>query len=128
MPVDPVAYGGSLMHRASEAVVVEKIGVAVGDWHPEPNLCHHNVTYFCEHNQEYAPVRGWLYFDLPGLDFAKFLSHSVVRAPDGTLYDITPWEATQHYGFLAADLSEDEYSNLVEEQGHGHLHPRKLSA
>jgi hypothetical protein len=128
VPVNPVAYGDSLMQRAPEAAIVAKIEVTVGDWRPVRNLCHHNATYFCDNNQEYTPVRGWLYFELPGLEVAKFLSHSVVRASDGTLYDITPWEATQDYGFLAADLSEAEYANLVEEQNHGHLHPRKNAA
>lgn len=113
------------MRRIGEAVVVEKIDVSVGDWTPQRNMCHHNVTHFCEHNRTYVPVRGWLYFDLPGLGFAKFLSHSVVRAPNGSLYDITPWEATQHYPFLAAELSELEYADLVDEHGVGQLHPRK---
>ena len=123
--VDPEAYGQSLMLRASEAVFVAKIHVSVGDWTPERNMCHHNVTYFCEHNPDYAIVRGWLYFDLPGLEVAKFLSHSIVRTSDGTLCDITPWEATQDYAFLSANLNEDEYAELIEEQGYGQLHPCK---
>jgi hypothetical protein len=123
--VDPEAYGQSLMLRASEAAFVAKIHLSVGDWKPERNMCHHNVTYFCEHNPDYAAVRGWLYFELPGLEFAKFLSHSVVRASDGTLCDITPWEATQDYAFLPANLNDDEYAELIEEQGYGQLHPRK---
>lgn len=123
--VDPEAYGQSLMRRVQEAVVVERIEVSIGDWKPQPNMCHHNVTLFCEHNSAYTPVRGWLYFELPGLRFAKFLAHSVVRASDGTLYDITPWEATEHYPFLAGNLGEDEYAELVEGQGFGNLHPLK---
>lgn len=123
--VDPEAYGKSLLLRASEAVFVAKIDLSVGDWKPARNMCHYNVNYFCECNPDYAVVRGWLYFELPGLPFAKFLSHSVVRAPDGTLCDITPWEATQDYAFMPANLTDDEYAELVEEQDHGHLHPRK---
>ena len=126
--VNPDAYERLLMLRASEAIFTEKIQVSVGDWRPERNMCHHNVTYFCQHNPDYVPVRGWLYFDLPGLEFAKFLSHSVVGTPDGTLCDITPWEATQDYAFLTANLSEDEYAELIEDQGYGQLHPRKQTA
>lgn len=124
--VDPDTYGQALMQRANEVAVVPRISVHVDDWMPQPNMCHYNVSYFCEHNAGHTPVRGWLYFELPGLTVAKFLSHSVVRAPDGVLYDITPWEATQHYPFLASNLTEDEYADLVEEQGVGALHPAKI--
>ena len=126
--VDPETYGRLLMQRVSEAFFVAKAKVSIGDWKPEQNMCHYNVTYFCQHNPGCTPVRGWLYFDLPGLEVAKFLSHSVVRTVDGTLCDITPWEATQDYAFLPANLSEDEYAELIEQQGYGQLHPRKQAA
>lgn len=126
--VDANEYGCSLMRRSAEAATVAKLQVQVGEWKPKENMCHHNVSYFCEMNPEYRPVRGWLYFNLPGLPVAKFLSHSVVRAPDGTLYDITPWNASQGYPFIASCLSEDEYAQLVDGQGVNELHPQKGAA
>jgi hypothetical protein len=35
------------------------------------------------------------------------------------LYDITPSNATQEYPFLEAQLSEEDYADLVELQGRG---------
>lgn len=123
--LDPEIYGRSLLARVSEAVVVEKVSVTIGTWVPQRKMCHHNVSYFCEQKPRYSPVRGWFYFELPGMSYAKFLSHSVVCSPDGTFYDITPWEATEHYPFLPSNLSEDEYADFVEEQGCNELNPLK---
>lgn len=123
--INSEVYAKSLIQRVSEALAVEKIVVKVGEWEPQRKMCHDNASYFCEHNPEYVPVRGWLYFNLPGMSYVKFLAHSVVRAPNGTFYDITPWEATEHYPFLACNLSEDEYADLVETQGCNQLHPNK---
>lgn len=122
---DVEAYGNSLMQRVSEAVPVKRVKVAIQEWTPEANKCHDNVAVFCEHKPDHAPVRGWLYLDLPEFEFVQFLAHSVVRAPDGVLVDITPWEATQHYPFLDGKLSGDEYAHLVDEQAVGHLYRRK---
>lgn len=124
--LDRTEYEKSLMRRVGEAAPLETLEVHMGDWSPQENMCHHNVTKFCDSNPDYIPVRGWLYFDLPGLNVAKFLSHSVVRAPNGTLYDITPSNATARYPFLAANLTADEYAELVEVQGVSELHPQKL--
>jgi hypothetical protein len=123
--VDASEHGSSLMRRVAEAAPVTKLQVKVGEWAPQEKMCHHNVSHFCELKPEYKPVRGWLYFELPGLSISKFVSHSVVRAPDGAMYDITPWNASEHYPFIASNLSEDEYAQLVEEQGVSELHPQK---
>jgi hypothetical protein len=123
--INPDTYGNLLMLRIHEATKVRKISVKVGDWVPKRNQCHQNVSYFCEHNQEYFPVRGWIYFALEGLIFSKLLSHSVVCGPDGIYYDITPWEATEHYPFIASGLKEEDYAELVEVKGFNELHPMK---
>jgi hypothetical protein len=112
--VDAETYWKSLIQRAHEAVVVKCVRVALGQWSPLPNHCHENVSYFCEHSLGYEPVNGWLYLEhYPGHDSAKFLAHSVVRAPDGELFDVTPWEATEHYPFLASGLSQDDYAKFI---------------
>lgn len=120
------AHAKSLMSRVADAAPAHQLRVQIGDWKPQEKMCHHNVTYFCEKNQEYQPVRGWLYFDLPGLSFAKFVSHSVIQAPDGKLYDITPSSASQTHPFLASNLSEDDYAELIEGHGASELHAKKL--
>lgn len=124
-PVNSEKYAESLMQRVGEARPVKKIAVKFDDWEPKPNMCHHNAMLFCDRKPDWSPVRGWLYFDLTGLDIAKFVSHSVVQAPDGTYCDITPWGTTTDYPFLAGNLGEEEYADLVETQGFDQLHPRK---
>lgn len=117
MPVDPYAHWQALMQRTAEAVTVPKRSVAIGDWQPQENQCHLNATTYCEHETDCQPVRGWLYFSA----WSMFVAHSVVRGPDGSLFDITPWVATAHYPFLTDELSEEDFADLVEVQGYGRL-------
>ena len=112
--IDVNQYAKGLNSRVGEAVGLKRAVIENGDWVPQPNMCHHNVSIWCEHNPEYQPVRGWLYFALPGVSYSKFVAHSAVRTPYGELFDITPSSATQDYPFIAGDLSEDEYAQLVE--------------
>lgn len=114
-------YVSSLLQRVNKAVVLDRAEVKVGDWKPEPNKCHDNVTIFCLSNPVYQPVRGWLYFDLPGLPYVKFLAHSAVLAPDGKIYDITPSYASNIYPFITSLLSDEEYADLVEIRGIGEI-------
>jgi hypothetical protein len=90
--------------------------------------CHHNVSMWCQHEPDFEPVRGWLYFDLPGLNYVKFVAHSAVRTPEGELFDITPSRAFQDYLFIEGGLSEEEYAHLVETQGVGEIHAPKENA
>ncbi len=114
-------YAESLYRRVNEATLLKRANIDGGDWKPEPNMCHHNVSIWCENNKEYMPVRGWLYFDLPGLNYIKFVAHSAVLAPDGEMYDITPSNASQEYQFLDGKLAEDVYAELVETRGFGEI-------
>ena len=108
-------YGAALYSRIDEAVMLQRARIEGGDWQPEPNKCHHNVTEWCQHNQGYTPVRGWLYFDLAGLtNYVKFVAHSAVRTPEGELSDITPSNASKDYPFIPAVESEHKYAELVE--------------
>ena len=50
-----------------------------------------------------------------------FLAHSVVRAPDGELYDITPLNTPRQYPFIIAKEPEAEYVSLVEGRGFTNL-------
>jgi len=107
-------YAASLFAHVHDAVILRWAEVEIGEWRPEASDCHANVTELCAHDPTYSPVRGWLYFDFGGyLDRVQFLAHSAVRAPDGTLYDVTPSRASQQYPFLSANLPDHEYVALI---------------
>ncbi len=122
LPFEPIvqteaqnAYAAALFARLNQVALLQPAVVDIGDWHPQLNSCHANVTELCAHDRSYSPVRGWLYFDFGGyLDRVQFLAHSAIRAPNGNLYDITPSQATQQYPFLAAVEPEAEYRALIE--------------
>lgn len=116
-------YARSLYGRIGEARVLRRVEIDAENWEAQPNMCHHNASALHLQDARYTPVRGWLYFDLPGLGYVKFVSHSAVRTPDGEIVDITPKPsaATQDYPFLEGNLSEGEYQYLVEECGHGEI-------
>lgn len=106
-------YSQHLANRRSEAKILPRAEIIGGDWQPEPNKCHHNATTWCDLNEDFSPVRGWLYFDLPLLEHIKFIAHSAVLSPEGKIFDITPSNATQDYPFLESHLDEEVYAELV---------------
>lgn len=126
--IDVNEYAKALYSRVGGAVTLKRAKIEGGDWEPQPNMCHHNVSMWCQLRTDYKAVRGWLYFDLPGLDYVKFVAHSAVRTPDGELFDITPSNASQDYPFIESGLSEEEYAKLVETRGHGEIHFFKENA
>ena len=87
------------------------------EWQPSPNNCHENVLVFCENAAGYKVQRGWLYFDLPGMNFVKFVAHSVVKSSKGELIDITPSNASIDYPFLESGISEEEFRQIVVDMG-----------
>jgi len=121
--LDIDAYARSLYARIHEARVLRRAEIDAGDWKAQENMCHHNASAVHLHDDRYVPVRGWLYFDLPGLGYVKFVSHSAVKTPEGEIVDITPKpsSATQDYRFLEGNLSEEDYQYLVEECGYGEI-------
>jgi hypothetical protein len=119
--IDVKEYARRLHSRAHEAVRLRHAIIEGGDWQPQPNMCHHNVSTWCQHKTDYKPVRGWLYFDLPGLNYVKFVAHSAVRTLQGGLFDITPSNASRDYPFIESGLSEEDYAELVETRGCGEI-------
>ena len=107
-------YAAKLYARVGEAAVLRRMEVEVGGWQPLANECHSNATQFHLRDASYTPVRGWLYFDFGGcLAHVQFLAHSVVRAPNGELWDITPAQPAQAYPFILAMESEEDYAALI---------------
>ena len=45
------------------------------------------------------------------------ISHSVVRGPNGDIFDITPSGTEAVYPFLGSGISDDTYADFVEERG-----------
>jgi hypothetical protein len=119
--IDIKEYAKKLYSKASSAVMLKRAIINGGEWQPQPNMCHNNVTIWCQHKTDFQPVRGWLYFDLPGCDYVKFVAHSAVRNPKGELYDITPSNASTDYLFINSELTEEEYAELVEARGFGEI-------
>jgi hypothetical protein len=124
-PVELPEYSQVLFRRRLEGVLVRRAAVSIGKWEPTPNTCHSNVDQWCRHMTEYAPIRGWLYFDFEdALPHVMFNAHSVVRAPDGQLLDITPSQASRRYPFLIATEPEEEYFRLIDGGAHRIKHQR----
>lgn len=121
-------YAKELYIKSSRAQMLKRAIIEGGDWQPKLNMCHHNVTEWCKHKPDFKPVRGWLYFDLPGLKYVKFVAHSAVRTPEGELYDITPSNASQDYPFIESDLSEEEFAEVVEANGYGEIYYTEKNA
>ncbi len=121
-------HAGALYMRRHQAAPVQRVDTSNDVWRPAVNGCHDNCEAWCGQHPDHQLVRGWLYFSLPGMAYCRFLSHSVVRRPDGSLIDITPTGQLLQaapYPFLEAGLTEDEYaalaSELYESTGQGNL-------
>lgn len=119
--LDVEKYARSLVERIDEAVILNRAEIVIGEWEPEANMCHHNVSIWCEHNNEFKPLRGWLYFDLPGLNYVKFVAHSAVLTPEQEMFDITPSNANKEYRFITSGLIEEKYASLVEALENGEI-------
>lgn len=109
------------MSKSEEAVILRRAEIIGGNWEPQANDCHRNVSTWCEHNEQYEPIRGWLYFDLPGANCVKFVAHSAVLTPEKELRDITPSNASQDYPFIPGNLPEEEYVSLVDSIENGEI-------
>lgn len=66
--------------------------VSLPNWRPQVADCHANVDKWVEANPGTVAVRGWVTYADFGLSIG-LTAHSVVREPDGQLFDITPLES-----------------------------------
>ena len=82
--VDLNTYRTALAAWIGNTRTLKRAVIEGGNWQSQPNRCLENATDWCELKEGFATVRGWRYFDQLGL----LVAHSVVRAPDGELYDI----------------------------------------
>lgn len=118
-------YKKSVYGRRAKGFPVTRVEVSIGDWEPEPNKCHHNVTQLCVNEPSLTPVRGWLLFESPDKSFLRFVAHSVVKREDGILFDITPTTVQVIYPFIDGELSNEEFESIVVGLGtHEFDHPQ----
>lgn len=119
------AYSASLVARLHEAAYLPRVEMQGGNWQPQPNMCHHNVTEYCQLDRRFSPVRGWLFFDLPYENYYKFVAHSVLKFPDGSIMDITPSNAGAEYPFLACNVSNRDFAAIATVCENGELNVPK---
>lgn len=122
-PLEEIAK--SLFQRLDRAEKAPFRSVRIGEqddlerWLPSPHLCYDNVDIWVRRSPEYKAIRGWAVFDLrvaaPIFSIPphiKFVGHSVVEMPDGTLIDITPSDVSRRPLFLRHDDAYEEFEAL----------------
>lgn len=67
-----------------------KPDIVIDGWKPKSGQCHQNVDYWVTCHPGHTAVRGWIFWYSGGGDLSVYTAHSVVRAADGELFDITP--------------------------------------
>ena len=111
-PLEIRKYVADLFRRRGDAVVLPRAKWPDIEWQPKPNECHDNVDRICRCNTAYGAVRGWLYFDFSlSLGHVRFLQHSVLKFPDGKVYDITPphENLSRDYPFISVEESDEDF-------------------
>ena len=109
-----ILYAKHLYANISKAKYVKRISISERDWAPKIREYHNNVIEYCELHPESIPIHGWLYFDLLPLGYVRFMAHSVVKFPDGKLYDITPLGTENEYLFIESFIEDDSFSNVLD--------------
>jgi hypothetical protein len=110
------ALAARLYERRNEAVSIRRVRMRGGDWQPDPNQCHRNVTLWCGWYPIYTAVRGWLVADYVDIGRYRFFAHSIVENETGDLMDITPNPASWSYPFLKHDPADGDFADIIEEQ------------
>jgi hypothetical protein len=103
------SYFRELRARRSEAKPVEFRQVRFNDGtEPEFWKCHDNVARWVNEDPDYLVALGWLLAS-GGLLLDR---HSVVRGPDGTLFDLTPMHGPRP-PFLEHRGTSEEYDAVA---------------
>ncbi|KRA65301.1 hypothetical protein [Rhizobium sp. Root651] len=102
-------YEQDLCARAETAAFVPfKPGAGFDGWEPAVGGCHQNVDHWVKYHSGHTAVRGWLAYANYGGDLFGYTAHSVVRGPNGTLFDITPLYNTKAVrGRFIAHVGDD---------------------
>ncbi len=90
------------------------VGDRTPGWTPERSGCHENARRWVEANPAFVIVHGWL--NAKGETFEnrlRFVSHSVVRSPDGELMDITLGTGDPRYAFILHPLDDAHFREWI---------------
>ena len=118
--IDLKALLTSLYARREEAFIVPYEPRTMTSGPPTEHECNNNVDRWVLEQPNHKSVRGWLVFDwtvvhqfFPEIPLYRFTVHSVVEAPDGRLFELTPSGASQRYPFLRHHGLEGEFETIV---------------
>jgi hypothetical protein len=100
-------------------------GSAPDDWKPKEKYCHDNVDIWVARSPEYEAVRGWVVFEefstnplFRANPFVRFAAHSIICAPDGKLWDITPQPmVSRRYPFIRHPDTNENFDDLRRDYG-----------
>ena len=110
-------YKKSVFARRAEGALITRAELSIGEWQPEFNMCHHNVTQLCVNEPSFTAIRGWLVLEAPDRTFLRFVAHSVVMNANGEVFDITPSKVSEEYPFIDGMLSYEEFASFVDDFG-----------
>jgi hypothetical protein len=121
---DLVLYMTDVLLHRHDAAWVPLRAAAHGGWTAEPQRCHDNVAHWVAIHPECSAVQGWLLMDM-GLicralgipRFIDLLPHTVVKAGNGSLVDITPRHplaSSDVYPFIPNPGTDEEYAAFVD--------------
>ncbi len=114
--MDLIALAARL-HALMPGEIVDTVVDREPGWTPEPARCHDNAAFWVASRAGYRRIPGWV--PAPYLTFdnrLRFLSHSVVEAPDGALVDVTLGARDLHR-FIRHPGAEDEFYAAVRDNG-----------
>ncbi len=78
--------------------------------------CHENTRGFLKSNSSHKIIYGWIFEKSESkLEHIEFFAHSVIQDPDGYLFDITPIQSNKPVMFLAANLNDNDFADIVNE-------------
>ena len=85
----------------------------MSNWEPQPKCCYQNVDLWIEQHPNCKAIRGWLVSIEEGFPVARFIPHSVIEEPDGTLVDITPTPVPLTRPFLRHEEGNEDFDDVV---------------
>jgi hypothetical protein len=108
----------SVVKRLDQSVILRRVVARIGEWTPTVNRCHDNVAIWVAKKPQDKRVYGFIYVDMrPNERCIRLMAHSTVETEDGTLCDITPYEASIDYPFIRHSGSDEEFE-LFSRVGH----------
>jgi len=113
-------YQTAVCARLDSAESVPFKEVSIGEWKPEIAHCHENVDAWVRAHPECVAVRGWAINASYGENNVELAAHSVVRGPDGKLFDITPFanESQRDSARFVAHVGDDLAFFEIKARGH----------